>query len=66
MEQPRLNLKCVDVYLTITKVGNDHQSVPSKEHVIPVSALHGKYGKSKLMESMKSQLMCLPWNSRSL
>ena len=43
----RLNLKGVDVYLTITKVGNERQSGPSKEYVIPVSDLQGKIWKIK-------------------
>ena len=38
----RLNLRGVDVFLTITKVGNECQSGPSKEYVIPVSDLQGK------------------------
>jgi len=43
----RLNLKGVDVYLTMTKVGNERQSGPSKEYVIPVSDLQGKIWKIK-------------------
>lgn len=38
----RLYLKGVDVYLTITKVGNECQSGPSKEYIVPVSDLNGK------------------------
>ena len=37
-----LQLRGIDVYLTITKVGNDCHSGPSKEYVVPLTDLHGK------------------------
>jgi hypothetical protein len=38
----RLRLKGTDVYLTITKVGNDCQSGHSKEYVVPLTDRDGK------------------------